>query len=128
MFAALIAVTAAVVIGLVPALQGTGGDLNKHIKNGQHAGKSESGARERRKLLPRSLMVSEVALALVLVAAAGLLATSLKKLYRSGAGFDPNGVVNVSFNLDKQPRSGEDLMQLYHQSATISCGSQGLRA
>ena len=38
-------------------------------------------------------MASEVALALMLVVGAGLLATSLVRLYGSGAGFDPQGVV-----------------------------------
>ena len=111
LFAALIAVTAAVLIGLVPALQATGGDLNEHIKEGQHT----SRAHERRKVLPRVLMASQVALALVLVAGAGLLATSLVKLYKSGAGFDPRDVVNIAFSMDKQQLEGDPLMHIYQQ-------------
>jgi len=115
-FAALIAVTAAVLIGFVPALRATGGDLNEQgliaqIKEGQHATK----ARERGKWLPRALMASQVALALVLVAGAGLLATSLVRLYRSGVGFDPRGVVNIAFSMDKQQLEGDQLMELYRQ-------------
>jgi predicted permease len=110
-FAALIAVTAAVLIGLLPALRATSGDLNEQIKEGQHATK----ARERGKVLPRVLMASQVALALVLVAGAGLLATSLVRLYRSGVGFDPRGVVNISFGMDKQQLDGDQLMELYRQ-------------
>jgi predicted permease len=110
-FAAVVAVTATILIGLVPALQATGGELNEHMKEGQHATK----ARERRKLLPRVLMASQVALALVLVSGAGLLATSLVKLYKSGAGFDPRGVVNIAFSMDKQQLEGDPLMQLYRQ-------------
>jgi putative ABC transport system permease protein len=111
LFAALIAITAAVLIGLVPALRSTGRDLNQHIKEGQHA----SNLQERAKVLPRILMALEVALALVLVAGAALLATSLFKLYQSGAGFDPKGVVNVAFSMDKQPLEGDALFQVYHQ-------------
>jgi hypothetical protein len=44
-FAALIAVASAVLIGLIPALQATGGNLNDHIKDGQHARPSHSCAR-----------------------------------------------------------------------------------
>src|SRR5262249_13974363 len=110
-FAALIAVTAAVLIGLVPALRATGGDLNEQIKDGQHGTK----AHERGKMLPRVLMASQVALALVLVAGAGLLATSLVRLYRSGLGFDPRGVVNIAFSMDKQQLEGDQLMELYRQ-------------
>ena len=111
LFAALIAITSAILIGLVPALQATGGDLNAHIKEGQHP----SNVREHRKLLPRFLMAFEVALALVLVAGAGLLATSLVKLYKSGAGFDPTGLINITFSMDKQQLEGEQLMQVYQQ-------------
>ena len=111
LFAAIIAVTAAVLIGLIPALRATHGDLNQHIKEGQQAGKRD----ELRSLLPRVLMALEVALALVLVAGAGLLATSLTKLYKSGAGFDPKGLVNIAFNMDKQQLEGDALMQIYHQ-------------
>jgi putative ABC transport system permease protein len=110
-FAALIAVTAAVLIGLVPALRATGGALNEQIKERQHTTK----VREYGKVLPRVLMVSQVGLALVLVAGAGLLATSLLRLYRSGVGFDPRGVVNIAFSMDKQQLEGDPLMELYRQ-------------
>ncbi|WP_035346866.1 FtsX-like permease family protein [Edaphobacter aggregans] len=60
-------------------------------------------------------MVSQVALALVLVAGAGLLATSLVRLYRSELGFDPRGVVNIAFSMDKQQLEGDQLMELYRQ-------------
>jgi predicted permease len=110
-FAALIAVTAAVLIGLMPALRATGGDLTEQIKEGQYAAK----ARDHGKVLPRVLMASQVALALVLVAGAALLATSLVRLYRSGLGFDPHGVVNIAFSMDKQQLEGDQLMELYRQ-------------
>ena len=65
--------------------------------------------------LPQALMASEVALALVLVVGAGLLATSLVRLYRSGVGFDPKGLANITFNMDKQPLEGDALMRVYQQ-------------
>jgi len=111
LFAALLAITATILIGLLPALQVTGGNLNEHIKEGQHPNK----ALERHKLLPRVLMASEVALALLLVTGAGLLTTSLVRLYKSGAGLDPTGLVNITFSMDKQQIEGDQLMQLYQQ-------------
>jgi predicted permease len=60
-------------------------------------------------------MASEVGLALMLVVGAGLLAESLLRLYKSDAGFDPRGVVNIAFNMDKQPLQGDALAELYHQ-------------
>jgi predicted permease len=110
-FAALSACTAAILIGLVPALQATSGNLSDHIKDGQHA----TQAHERRRILPKVMLASEVALALLLVVSAGLLATSLFRLFRSGAGFDPKGVTNIALDMDKQPLDGEALTQLYQR-------------
>jgi predicted permease len=110
-FAALIALAASILIGLVPALQATAGNLSDHIKEGQQV----RPAFERRKILPRALMASEIAVALILVVGAGLLATSLSRLFKSGAGFDPKGLVNISFKMDKQPLQGDALTRLYQQ-------------
>ncbi len=110
-FAALIALVSSILIGLVPALQATAGNLNDHIKEGQQA----RPAFERRKVLPRALMASEVAVALTLVVGAGLLVTSLLRLFKSGAGFDPKGLVNIAFKMDKQQLQGDALMRIYQQ-------------
>jgi predicted permease len=110
-FTALIAVVTTMLIGLLPALQATSGDLNQQIKGGQHTAKPRGAG----KLLPRVLMSFEVALALVLVVGAGLLATSLVRLFRSGLGFDPQHLVNISFRMDKQPLTDDALMRVYQQ-------------
>ena len=110
-FTALIAVATTLLIGLVPALQATSGDLNQQIKTGQHTARPRGGG----KLLPRVLLSFEVALALVLVVGAGLLASSLVRLFNSGLGFDPKNLVNISFRMDKQPLTGDALMRTYQQ-------------
>jgi predicted permease len=110
-FAAVAAVMASLLVGLVPALQATSGSLNEQIKGGQHT----TQAHERRRTLPKLMMAGEVGLALMLVVGAGLLASSLVRLYRSGTGFDPHGVENISFSMDNQPLKGDALMQFYRQ-------------
>ena len=109
-FAAITAIAATLLVGLLPALQATSGNLNEHIKDGQHATTGR-----RRKILQPVMMASEVGLALILIVGAGLLATSLVKLFTTGAGFNPKGVVNIALNVDKQPLDGEALLQLYQQ-------------
>jgi len=109
-FAVLIALTSTLLIGLLPALRATSGTLSDYIKDGQ-----ARQTVERRRILPGIMMASEVALALLLVVSAGLLAESLLRLYKSGAGFDPHGVVNLDFDMDKQRREGDALVQLYRQ-------------
>ena len=109
LFAALTAVGAALLIGLVPALRATSQNLNEQIKNGSQA----RSPRERRRWLPQVLMGLEVALALMLVVGAGLLGTSLSRLYRTGLGFDPKGVVNLNLEMGKQNLDGAALVRWY---------------
>jgi predicted permease len=66
-------------------------------------------------MLPKVMMACEVALALMLVVGAGLLASSLVRLYLSGAGFNPQGLENISLSLDKQPLKGQPLIEFYRQ-------------
>jgi predicted permease len=110
-FAALAAVAAALLIGLVPAIRATSSNLNEQMKHGQHT----TSAYERQAILPRVIMTAEVALALMLVVGAGLLATSLVRLYKSGAGFDPRGIENIAFSMDQLPLKGDALIQFYRE-------------
>jgi predicted permease len=110
-FAALAAIAASLLIGLIPALRATSGSLNEQMKHGQHA----TLAHERQGILPRVMMSAEVAVALMLVVGGGLLASTVVRLYRSGTGFDPRGVVNLAFSMDQQPLKADALMQFYRQ-------------
>jgi predicted permease len=110
-FATIIAIVSTVLIGLIPALQATSGNLGDHLKDGQQARQ----AHKLRKVLAPALLASEVAVAMTLVVGAGLLATSLVRLFKSGIGFDPNGLFNIAFRMDKQPLEGDALMRVYQQ-------------
>ncbi len=110
-FVALIAIVTTALIGLVPALRATSKSLNEQIKSGSNA----TMTRERTRLLPRVLMGLEVALALILVVGAGLLATSLTRLYSTGLGFEPKGIVNINFEMNKQSLDGQALVRWYQQ-------------
>ena len=112
-FAALLCVLASLLIGLMPALRATSGDLSNlanRIKSGSHA----RSAGDQKRLLPRVLMASEVALALMLVTGAGLLTASLTRLYRTGLGFEPKGLIQMELDMDKQPLEGDALVRWYH--------------
>jgi predicted permease len=108
-FAAIIAIVSTLLIGLIPALQATSGNLSDHIKDGRHA------RQEFHKILTPALLALEVAVAMTLVVGAGLLATSLVRLFHSGIGFDPRGLVNIAFRMDKQPLTGDALIRTYQQ-------------
>jgi predicted permease len=110
-FAASAAICATLLFGLVPAIQATSRNLIDGIKDGIHA----TQAGEHRRILPRLLLSAEVGLALMLVVGAGLLASSLVRLYNSGAGFDPRGMVDIAFGMDKLNLKGDQLIQFYRQ-------------
>lgn len=109
-FVALIAVLSTLLVGLVPAIRATSKSLNEQIKSG-----SQSVHARQHRLLPRVLMSLQVALALILVFGAGLLATSLQRLHSIDLGFQPQNLVDLALEMNKQSRDGEALFAWYHQ-------------
>jgi predicted permease len=109
LFAALVTALAAILIGVVPALRAASGNLIDQIKNSSCATPMQGS----RRLVPRVLMSIQVALALILVIGAGLLTTSLAKLYQAGLGFDPKGLVNLRLAMNKQRLEGDALLRWY---------------
>jgi putative ABC transport system permease protein len=94
-FTLLLSLLTGILFGLVPALHGSRADLNSVIK--------ESGARSGssvRKNMARSLLVvSEVALAMVLLVGAGLLIRTFAALHHVAPGFDPHNVLTMDTSL-----------------------------
>jgi predicted permease len=94
-FTLAIAVTAGVVSGLVPALRAARPNLNEALKEGGRSNTSGAGHKRLRSLL----VVSEMALALILATAAGLLLRSLRKVQAASPGFNPHHVLLAAFDL-----------------------------
>src|SRR5262245_19211137 len=76
--------------GILPALQASKADVNETLK-AQSARIGQSGAR---RLLP-ALMITELALALVLLVGAGLMIKSFLRLLTVPKGFNPDGVLTA---------------------------------
>lgn len=83
-----------IVFGLAPALQSSRLDLNEVLKEGGRA--STGGARQR---LRSGLVMTEIALAVVLLVGAGLMMKSLLRLLQANVGFNPENVLTVTVNL-----------------------------
>ena len=90
-----ISLTTGLLFGLAPALQTTHPQLNEMLKEGDRTGTSGPARHRVRDLL----VVSEVALSLVLLVAAGLLIRSFVKLLEVDPGFRPDHVLTVSIPL-----------------------------
>jgi putative ABC transport system permease protein len=84
-----VSVLTGVLFGLVPALQASRPDLTVNLKEGGKG--AGSGARGQR--FRGALVVTEIALSLMLMIAAGLLLRSFGRLMEVDAGFDPHRVL-----------------------------------
>jgi len=114
-----------ILCGLAPALRATRVDLNPVLKG--------TGSRESRPLrqgLAKSLVVSQVALSLVLVIAAGLLIRSLRQLYQVDTGFNRDKVlvgwvipVLAGYDHSKEMRLYEALLERLNAIPGVSSAS-----
>ncbi len=91
LFSLAISVLTGVLFGLAPALQAARPDLAATIKEGGR-GSSAGGGRRR---LRSALVVTEVALAFMLLTGAGLLLRSFQRLTAVDAGFDTTNVLTM---------------------------------
>src|SRR5262245_48244628 len=90
LFNLLISLGAGLLFGLAPAFGASRADVNATLKTGGSGAMGSS--RSRRLSLRGVLVVAEVALAVVLLAGAGLMIRSLVRLQSHNHGFDPAGV------------------------------------
>jgi len=84
---------AGILFGLAPALKNSQRDLHETLGEG---GRGSSGARHRAQ---RIFVVAEMALALILLAGAGLMIRSLANLWRVDPGFNPHNVLTFRLAL-----------------------------
>ncbi|MBW8876135.1 MAG: ABC transporter permease [Acidobacteria bacterium] len=96
-FALGLGLAASLLSGLVPALRTARPDLQTMLKEG---GRS-FGTGAPRDRVRTGLLVAEVALALMLLAGAGLLIRSAIQLQRVAVGFDPGGVLTAQLSLPR---------------------------
>jgi len=82
-----------ILFGLAPALKMTLGNSSESLKEG---GRGLSGARNR---VQGVFVVAEMAMALVLLAGAGLMIRSLTRLWNVDPGFNPENTLNVGVSL-----------------------------
>jgi predicted permease len=93
-FTVLLALATAVFLGLVPAWQAMGTDLEQALRA---TSRSVTGSGSRR-FVNRLLLISQVAFSLVLLVGAGLLAGSLSRLQHMEKGFDSEQALLVDIN------------------------------
>ncbi len=111
-FILLVSLLMAVLFGLAPAFQLSKPNLNESLKEGGRTQTEGFRGRQLRDLL----VVSEVALALVLLLGAGLMARSFIKLLRVDPGLDPKNVLTMQIWLSESKyQQGQDVAAFYQQ-------------
>jgi predicted permease len=111
-FATIIAVATAIAFGLVPALFMSRAELQDALKDGT------KGTGTRGKKLRAGLVVSEVALAVMLLAGSGLLIRSVSKLIRVDAGVDPASSITIDLQLPDAAYREWERADLFYTSLT----------
>jgi putative ABC transport system permease protein len=94
LFAAGLSVLTALLFGLAPAIRAARPDLNDALREGES--RTSSGQRGRARYF---LVISEVALAMVLLVGAGLMINSLLRILLPSPGFDAANVLTMAVNL-----------------------------
>jgi putative ABC transport system permease protein len=92
-FTLLISVVTTLLVGLIPALRTRSMDLDRSLKEGGRSGTS-AGVQRIRGLL----VVTEIALAVVLLTGAGLMLRSFTRLQNTSPGFTADGVLHLEIN------------------------------
>ena len=95
-FALALSVTASVIFGLAPVFHAFRGDAQANLREGSRAGEARSSRRAR-----NWLAAGEVALAMVLLAGAGLLLRSFARLLAVSPGFVTGHVVKANISLPR---------------------------
>ena len=104
-----IALAALVAFGLIPALTASRSDLQAVLREGRHStAKRAARARE-------ILMAGELAVALVLVAAAGLMYRTVDRLLDVDPGFDAHGVLSVGVSIVGPRWAEDDAVRMFHE-------------
>ncbi len=99
LFALTLALLTGVVSGLMPAWQMSRAGLNEALKEGSRSVTKGTG---------RGLLVgAEVALALVLLAGAGLMIRTMQQLQSVNAGFDPGNLLTMTVSLAGTPHNSD---------------------
>jgi putative ABC transport system permease protein len=100
-----------VVVGLVPAIHASGSDPQSGL---QKSSRTTAGGHQ---IARRSLVVSEVALALVLLVSAGLLLRSLERLFSVDPGFDPSHLLTMQVQESGHRYAADDVRARFFEQA-----------
>ncbi|HVE77792.1 MAG TPA: FtsX-like permease family protein, partial [Gemmatimonadaceae bacterium] len=124
--ASAVAVATGLLFGVVPALQLSRGDVHAVLKEG---GRGSGAGGERGRRTRRTLVAAQLALAVVVAAAAGLLTRSFDRLTSVDPGFQPRGVLTAQVPLPRGSyQSDTAAMAFFRQLIPRLAATPGVQA
>jgi putative ABC transport system permease protein len=118
-FTLALSVLSGLITGLLPALRATRPDLERVLRQGRGRTDSVAGSWATKS----ALIVSEVALALVLLIGAGLMIRSLLGLWSVDPGFDRSGLLTVEVKIPETRYSGPSQQARFFAEALARVGA-----
>ena len=113
-FSMIASILASVFFGIAPALRASKEDLNETLRE---SGRGTRGTL-RDRFARQSLVLSEIGIAVVLLAGTGLLLETFRNLERDSMGFNPDHVLTVGFCcLDAAHTSSQQLTDAFYREA-----------
>jgi predicted permease len=110
LFTAVIAMAAGLIFGLVPAIRASSPQLQHSLREGARGATAAMGG------LRSALVVSEVALAMILVVGAGLMTRSFVKLMNVDLGFVPERRLAINYTISSaRHATGPEMRSTYQQ-------------
>jgi predicted permease len=110
-FALLLAGVTGLLCGLAPAFAALRTNVNTHLKEGGRSGTAGGGHAR----LRSTLVVAEIAIALVLLSASGLLLRSFEKMRSVDLGFRPEHVTTASYSLPQKQYTKQSQVDTFNR-------------
>lgn len=125
LFACGVSALTAIIFGLVPAIQFWRNDIQSTLKE---SGRNPAAATPGRQRLRQALVISEVAIAVVLLTGAGLLVRSFVRLMQVDPGFTKENVLALQVFLLRNYREADQIVGFYDQSLEKISALPGIKS
>ncbi len=122
-FTCFVSLATGIILGLVPALRASRPDLNSSLKTGAPG----SGERHGNKIR-NTLVITQMALALMLMTGAGLMIRSFQQLQVVDPGFHPDHLVTLRFDVPNKKYEGRQRFQMGTQLLERIQSLQGVKS
>jgi putative ABC transport system permease protein len=114
-FALLLALFTGMLCGLAPAFSALRTNVNEALKEGGRTGSAGGG----HAFLRSSLVVAEIAVALILLAASGLLLRSFEKMRQVDLGFRPDHTLTASYSLPQKQYATQTIVNEFSRELLL---------